>query len=232
MSSHPEHQLEIWHIPTVMEHAVLQSLQNWLSAVELQRAQRIHDEVNRNTYITTHAAMRLILAMHLHIQPAAIGYTQNTHGKPQLEHDRPIHFNLSHTHAYALLALSPVCQVGIDIEIIKPSRDTLAIARRFFSADEYSWLSQADPQYRNALFYQLWCHKEACLKAGGQGLKGGLASFSLTEQDLLRETVVTDRQQKQWRLQPIDVPAQYRAAIAIDKPDITPVVQQWQYSGH
>jgi 4'-phosphopantetheinyl transferase len=156
-------------------------------------------------------------------------YAYNAYGKPQLDGDKQMFFNLSHTQAYALLVLSPACEVGIDIEIVKPSRNTLAIARRFFTESEYNWLCRTGPAQRDVLFYQLWCYKEACLKAIGQGLQGGLATFSLEQQDMQQQSILTDRQHRSWYVQAIDMPKPYLAAFAVDRPDFTAEIHHWQY---
>jgi 4'-phosphopantetheinyl transferase len=229
MSRSTQHPLEIWHIPAVTDSAALQQLSKLLSPAELQRAQRLNSAVQRNTFISAHAAMRQILAEHLQLQPAALVYSYNVYGKPQLDSDKQIFFNLSHTHAYALLVLSPVYEVGIDIEIIRSSRDTLAIARRFFTEREYNWLCDTEPEQRDMLFYQLWCYKEACLKATGLGLQGGLSSFSLELQDIQQQTIFTDREHKPWYVQAFEVPKPYLAAFAVEQPDFTAEIHHWNY---
>ncbi len=229
MSSASQHQLAIWHIPTVIDDAVVQRLYTLLSTAEQHRADRAHSEQQKNTYITSHAAMRLILAEKLQLAPSSITYINNKHGKPRLDNDKQLFFNLSHTDNYALLALSPTSRLGVDIETVKPARNVLAIARRFFSDDEYTWLSRTEPAQQHAFFYQLWCHKEACLKAGGLGLQAGLSSFSFSAKDLQQETVITDSLLKQWWVKVIDVPQRYRAAIAMDQANIITATHHWQY---
>jgi len=227
MSSNPEIPLEVWHIPTVTDPATLSRLTQLLSPAEQQRAQQTSIPAVRNTYITAHAVMRLILGRHMHLPPQSIEFVDNRDGKPTLAHDIPLNFNLSHTHAYTLLGLSSLCQIGIDIEIIKPTRDVLAIAKRFFADSEYHWLANLATQQRYERFFQLWCHKEAYLKALGLGLQGGLSSFSLSRNDLLTTCSIEDENKQHWWLQRLDVPDDYRAAIVVNCADTVPLEQHW-----
>lgn len=108
-------------------------------------------------------------------------------GKPYILHV-PWHYNLSHSGDYAALAISDA-PVGIDIQQMRPYRDSLV--KRFFSDEEaaaYEKLvcaetrDQGTPGGPNAvevrrgdtagaaLFYTLWCRKEAYGKLLGTGL--------------------------------------------------------------
>ena len=227
MSSSPEIPLEVWHIPTVTDPDTLSRLTQWLSPAEQQRAQHSITTAVRNTYITSHAVMRLILGRYAQQLPQLLEFAYSKHGKPTLAHGIPFHFNLSHTRAYALLGISSLCQIGIDIEIIKPTRDILAIAKRFFSDSEYHWLAHMDTKQRYENFFQLWCHKEAYLKARGLGLQGGLSSFSLSKEDLLATCCIEDDNKQRWWLQSLHVSDHYRAAVAVNCADMVPLERHW-----
>ena len=86
-------------------------------------------------------------------------------GKPFFPSLPHIHFNLSHSGSYALCALS-ACPVGIDIEVIRPRRDSLpayALTRREYAL--YSALGGDWPA-----FYALWTRREAWCKYTGAGI--------------------------------------------------------------
>lgn len=218
---------QIWHIPTVSDPDQLLTLAAQLSPDEQQRAQKTIRTGPRNTYITSHAALRQILGQQLQLAPHEIEFSSTPDGKPVIKSPECVHFNLSHTSNYALLAISGLSPVGIDIEIINHARDILGIAKRFFSAAEYKWLASTAIEQRDDCFFQLWCHKEAYLKALGLGLQGGLAAFSLYRDDLLDICSITDDNKHVWHLQTLQVPSVYRAAVAIARPEITPHIIQW-----
>jgi 4'-phosphopantetheinyl transferase len=227
MSACAEIPLEVWHIPTVTDTNTLDGLSHLLSPAEQQRAQHTIKDAVRHTYITSHAAMRMILGKYLQKSPQSLEFIPHQNGKPSLEGPACLHFNLSHTHDYALLGISSKCHVGIDIEVIKPGRDILAIAKRFFSDDEYNWLANTATQQRYECFFQLWCHKEAYLKALGLGLQGGLSSFSLSKDDLDTSCSIEDGSKQRWWIQALKVPDPYRAALAVNCRDIAPQEHHW-----
>jgi 4'-phosphopantetheinyl transferase len=80
----------------------------------------------------------------------------------------------------------------------------MAIAERFFSAEEALELAQSAAAERWHAFYRYWSRKEAYAKARGEGLT--LA---------LRDGAATDAE---WRLHDLAAPAGYAAAIAYHGP--------------
>jgi Phosphopantetheinyl transferase len=58
------------------------------------------------------------------------------YGKPAVDGDTVIRFNLSHSGDLALCAITGEREIGVDIEQIRPDLDWESLARRFFSAEE------------------------------------------------------------------------------------------------
>lgn len=228
MSTTSQIPLEIWHIPTESDPHALAKLSSLLSSTEQQREQRTINIVDRNTFTTSHAALRIILGKHLSKSPQSLQFSPGQNNKPNLKESTRLHFNLSHTRDYSLLGVSSQDHIGIDIEIIKHTRDILGIAKRFFSATEYNWLIKTKGEQRIDCFYQLWCHKEAYLKALGIGLQGGLASFSLSKDHLVTTCSIDDGNKQNWWVQKLRVPTCYRAAVAVNNPDRYPLVRHWK----
>jgi len=224
--------VEIWHIPTIPDTSIIDHLKSMLSADEQLRAQQMRIAAQRNTYITSHVAVREIIAKHLDIPAHAVELLIDEHGKPYIQGSKPLFFNLSHTGQYALLGLSRHCAIGIDIETIDQQRNCLAIAKRFFSTNEYDWLRRKNPEALMTRFHQLWCHKEAYLKAKGTGLRGGLSSFTLSEKDLFDTININDDDNHAWYLSSIDVPSLYQAALAVDCSNSRIDIRYWQAPEH
>ena len=88
----------------------------------------------------------------------------NEYGKPYLKGEN-IHFNLSHSGDYVLLAIDEF-EVGVDIEKISTIKQK--VADKYFTLQENSWLKDNN---ENENFYYLWTGKESVIKAKGQGLK-------------------------------------------------------------
>ena len=112
-------------------------------------------------------------------------------GKPYLSQisGSPIHFSLSHSGNYAVLAVSDR-PLGVDIEMIKPYRPK--VAQRVFSREELFFLDNgtSDSGYDrensdiDARFFFLWTRLEAALKINGEGIAAySSRSFSLLDTD-------------------------------------------------
>lgn len=104
--------------------------------------------------------------------PLSLQVAYEPQGKPYIA-DVPWHYNLSHSGDYVALAVGDV-PVGIDIQQMQPYGDSLV--RRFFSEEEaaaherFKVECKSECCDRTALFYTLWCRKEAYGKLKGTGL--------------------------------------------------------------
>ncbi len=86
-------------------------------------------------------------------------------GKPYFPTMPHLHFNLSHSGALCLCALSDA-PVGVDVERIRPRR--AGLPRYCMEDAEYSAYLAAGEGWEE--FYRIWTLKEAWAKQTGQGL--------------------------------------------------------------
>ena len=149
--------------------------------VSVQRREKI-DRLHRmeDKMLSLAAGLLLERALEdLGIGTYTLGYGEN--GKPYLKNIAGVHFNLSHSHAAVMCAVSDR-EVGCDVERIATPR--LHIAKRFFHEDEYAHLTAARSQEeQRALFYRFWTLKESFMKVTGRGMTLPMNAFciSLTE---------------------------------------------------
>lgn len=101
----------------------------------------------------------------------AFRYNYGEHGKPYIAGDKPIHFSLSHSGEYVLLAVSDR-EVGADIQQMKDV-DFDKLAKHFMTETEVSLWQVEEPEAKKELFYQIWAGKEAYLKLTGEGMTAG-----------------------------------------------------------
>ena len=73
-------------------------------------------------------------------------------------------FSLSHSRHWIACAVSFDGALGLDIEVLDPTRDTLALARAACHPLEQSWLHSQCEAARDSAFYRLWTLKEALFK--------------------------------------------------------------------
>ncbi|MCX8649865.1 4'-phosphopantetheinyl transferase superfamily protein [Gilliamella sp. B2776] len=77
-------------------------------------------------------------------------------------------FNISHSQDWVAVAISLNGSIGLDIEVDRPRKNYLDVAKNFFSDAECQWMmKQADTL---KAFWQLWTLKESALKLYAKGV--------------------------------------------------------------
>ena len=79
-------------------------------------------------------------------------------------------FNVSHSQGIALIAISFMREVGVDIEFVDRNVDVLSVAQKVFSRLEASRMRSLPSNVRASAFFARWTRQEAFLKATGDGL--------------------------------------------------------------
>jgi len=201
-----------------------------LSDEELRRADGFHREEHRLDYVTAHAALRVVLGRYLGIAPRAVQFAKSGKAGAKPELAAGPRFNLSHTAGYALIAVSPDLELGIDVEWQRPMDDLEAMARSVMSDEEFATWSTLYVDDRAMAFYHLWTRKEAYLKAIGLGLYRNLQDVTVPVSAARLDPgcelcVVTDKAGSDlWRLRDVPVPEDYSASVCWEgaaAPEIT-----------
>ncbi|MBD8881679.1 4'-phosphopantetheinyl transferase superfamily protein [Rhodanobacter sp. 7MK24] len=158
-----------------------------------------------------------LLARYLGIEAANVRLAENEHGRPRLDarHGDALDFNWSHSGEQALVALARGVAVGIDLEQRRKRANALAIARRFFTAEEADWLDTLDEEAQRTAFLELWTAREAVLKALGRGIAFGLdrLSFRHEANGLVLQQLDGD-DPAAWHLSSLDIGTDALAALA------------------
>jgi phosphopantetheine--protein transferase-like protein len=123
--------------------------------------------------VQARAELHRVLGGCLGIAAETVRFDEHRGGKPRLPGDE-LEFNLTHSGAWAMFAISVAAPVGIDLErprtFTSPERLT-RLVERLCSPAERDAINQArDPA--DALL-RLWVRKEAVVKATGQGVGAG-----------------------------------------------------------
>lgn len=106
-----------------------------------------------------------------------IGYRYGKYGKPYLRDDPVLQISLSHSGAFAVLAIADR-EVGVDLQTVRPLRDGLI--RRTLSEAEYNrYVQKGSPEEKQDWFFRCWCAKEGYAKLTGEGLGKEFRSLSL-----------------------------------------------------
>lgn len=218
---------EVWIVDLAQSEARLTRCAASLSQQERDRADRFLRPADRARYTASHAALRLILARAVGLDPREIAFTVGAAGKPEL--DGPARglrtFNLSHSGACALIGLAHGAAIGVDVEAIRPLPDALRIARSHFSRDETEALAASPREAVEAAFFGLWTRKEAVVKALGAGLFLPLDRFSVTVPPTVPRVLRID-DPGGWTLADIEAGPGIAAALAVRSLDATVTVHR------
>lgn len=175
------HAVHVWLLDinqfTTDHYACAEQIMN---SAERERAQKFMR--GKESYIASRWLLRKVLARYTDLSPEAVELLRTDKGKPYLPHS-DIHFSLSHSGHWVVLAVSKVEFVGVDIEERCATRDLPGIAENYYHPQEFARMQLLPDEARIDYFYQLWTLKEAFLKAIGAGISAGLEKiqFELME---------------------------------------------------
>jgi 4'-phosphopantetheinyl transferase len=194
-----------------------------LAADESARAARFLRDQDRLRFVAARAMLRGVLGRALGIAPATVAFVYGPHGKPALApplSESGVRFNLSHSGGRALVAWTVGREVGADLELVRPVRYGVKIARRFFSDDEQAAFVAVEPLLWDETFFRCWTRKEAFIKAIGDGLSYPLQSFSVSMTIApARAGVRVDGDEHavhRWRLSAVDAGPGFLAAVVVE----------------
>jgi 4'-phosphopantetheinyl transferase len=193
-----------------------------LSDEEGQRASRFRFEQHRNRYIVGRATLRQILGAYLNNPPEKFDFEYGNHGKPTLASRngaQTLEFNLAHSDALALIAVSQAGPVGVDVEQVRPLKDADELVKRFFSPRENSAFQKLSSEQKPQAFFNLWTRKEAWLKATGDGIAHHLnrveVSFLPGEPAQLLSLPDNLGSETNWSLRELNPAPGFTAAVAL-----------------
>lgn len=166
------------------------------------------------------AVLTHILSHMLNVPEPSISLGFGAHGKPFLvspEHEPPLHFNISHSGKYIVLAFS-TSPIGIDIEYLDRDTKIDQMAHRFFHLTEQKLISTSEDCNKKKQFFRIWTIKEAFLKAIGTGITIPTNSFYATEinKNSFHINAVDKKDQEEyssWTLQAVHAPDNYICTI-------------------
>jgi 4'-phosphopantetheinyl transferase len=147
-----------------------------LSPDEHARARAFVTDKPRQAFAISRAALRNILGRYLNAAPRDLAIATHRSGKPQLA-SGDLRFNLAHSGSLALIAVTRGCEIGVDVEWLRPIEHARQIAARSFHANEQAAIHAAADVELPDVFLRCWTRKEAVLKAIGVGLGYPLDAF-------------------------------------------------------
>lgn len=212
--------LHVWRLPLPGSQEQRRGWSATLSPDETERAERFVFPADRDAFIAARGQMRCVLAAYLNEQPQTLRFSYGSYGKPALtgcSGVEPLTFNLSHSGDWALLAVSRLHAVGVDVERIREGVEYASVAGELFCPEERRHLERLGGDEHTIAFFQYWTHKECVLKALGTGFS---LPASTCQVDVQRGAVYVNSAEvqvyeRQWRVYSTTPTDGYAAAVAI-----------------
>jgi 4'-phosphopantetheinyl transferase len=227
-------EVHVWQASLDAPHPRLDMVLETLATDERKRAEQFYFQKDRRRFITAHGILRAILGLYLNREAKDVSFRYNSHGKPALvseSEEKPIHFNMSHSHGVAIYAAAYGREVGIDLEFIQRDLEVEAIAERFFSRRENAALRALPINLRKYAFFLCWTRKEAYIKARGEGLSLPLDQFEVSlipgEPAELLSTQPDADEAFRWSLQELTLAPNYVGALAVEGRGWSLLSWQW-----
>ena len=152
----------------------LAQLKATLSSDERDRVAKYRFQEGKHLFAAARGLLREVLGHYLGMPAEHIEFRYNQSGKPELAGgaaNRDLHFNVAHSGADAVFALTLHTDIGVDLERIRAIPDMLQMVSYALSDSERrEWDGLEAAEWRRA-FFDCWARKEAFLKGIGEGLQ-------------------------------------------------------------
>lgn len=217
------------HVWRFALRGALEAWPAWLAALtteeraEVMRYQRGED---RERALISRGARRQLVAEACGCAPADVAFALGPHGKPECRPragaalGRTVEFNVAHSGAWVVVALSKEGAVGVDVEQHREVDEARLVDACFSAGEAAAWRALA-AERRTAGFYALWTRKEAYVKATGAGLGKPLDRFSVTADPSETAKVRVEDEDdpaaaERWTFWPVPMDAAHSAALVTE----------------
>jgi 4'-phosphopantetheinyl transferase len=214
--------IHVWTFPSTAADDTVAALARVLNAEETERAARFQFAHLRDSFVIAHGVLRFLLGRYLKIDPAKVQFSFGSKGKPAATEASGLQFNMTHSGALTAIALATRCEIGFDVEKIRPLSDMLQIAERYFCQEEAAELRSLPGELRENAFFCCWARKEAYIKAIGAGLSAPLNGFRVTVDPKAVPRFIHINndiaEANLWELHDLNLTSGYAAALAYRAP--------------
>ncbi len=201
-----------------------------LSEDEHERWRKFRFERHRREYLATHALARTALSHSSSPPPEAWQFKLNAHGKPSVDPECELRFNLSNSPDLVVCLIGKRMEVGVDVEPRARAKSIAEVGERMFSTEELAQLDSLREEQRPERRLRLWTLKEAYIKARGMGLALPLdrISFLFDEPEQIRMVLdpSLDDEPRRWRFCLLDH-ADHCIALMVEN-SAAPVLHFWE----
>lgn len=174
-----EKPLHLWYAyPEDLTEATSHRCAPLLSEDECAQWQAFRFDRHRREYLATRALMRTALSHYHPLAPEAWRFETNAYGKPTVDPDCGLRFNLSNSPGLVVCLIAQGTEVGVDAEPIERAEKIAELAPEMLSPLELAQLEALRGPEKLGRALSLWTLKEAYVKARGVGLSMPLNKVS------------------------------------------------------
>ncbi|MBO5388605.1 MAG: 4'-phosphopantetheinyl transferase superfamily protein [Lachnospiraceae bacterium] len=149
-----------------------------------EAVERLNNKKAKLSSMATGLLLQELVRAELGAEPKELVIGRGSQGKPYVEGYPKFHFNISHSGDMVVVAYGDSL-VGVDVERMRCRESDLKVAKRCFTAEEYTFIT--DDEFNADLegisysteerFFMVWTMKEAYLKYKGCGISVPMNSF-------------------------------------------------------
>jgi 4'-phosphopantetheinyl transferase len=206
-----------------------------LDEAESARATHFRSHTHQNRFIAARGVLRSILGRYSEWAPDELQFEYGANGKPALTGrfaESGLFFNVAHSEDLALIAVTHIGPIGVDVEEVRPMADADQLVARFFSPRENAQFQTLTADQKAVAFFNLWTRKEAWLKATGEGIAHSLDRVEVTflpgEPARLLSLPKSSESKKGWALRELLPAPGFVGAVAL--PDLHFSICNFQFS--
>lgn len=185
---------------------------HFLNPEERIRSERYYKEKDRNRFVICRAILKFVLAAHTKLDVKNIYLDYHVNKKPFLASHPELHFNVSHSEDFAVIAIS-LSKVGIDIEYMAKDFDFFNLLPDIFNKNEILDIQNA--KNKEYAFYSSWTRKEAFVKALGKGIDEDFKNIPCLNGHHSIDSVVL-KTNENWQVYGFDLAECYLGAVAFE----------------
>jgi 4'-phosphopantetheinyl transferase len=213
--------VHVWSATSTVDRVDARVAWNLLTADERTAARRFRDDADRVRRVQARAALRLVLAGYVGVDPEALGFCEGSDGKPALvarPGDPPMRFNVTHSGSVILIAVTVDRELGVDVERVRSELEWKPVAGSFFSSTEVAAIQALPAACHLRAFFDCWVRKEAYLKGLGTGLSRSPREFVVPLGPTggpVHDPCPPPGARTDWRVHPLEVTRGHTAALAV-----------------
>jgi 4'-phosphopantetheinyl transferase len=205
-----------------------------LAGDERNRTLQFHFEADRQRYAYCRAVLRTLLGSYLSLHPREIHIDYGPAGKPVFMNGAQpeIHFNVSHSDKVALIAMSRVAPLGVDVERVRELPHLDAMLTNILSVSEWEQLLRLPVAMRNRALFTTWTRKESLVKALGVGLGVSLQAIDvcIDPREPPQVKSISESFTAGWKMWSISVGRDYEACLSMRATECDVEMRELTYS--